>query len=135
MDQWEVICSKVSGLEEELAELEEQYYKDQQVIEKERILYEERYQQFRTFLEAKYEGITAGLNQREVQDCQSLTNLTEGCLLIGEQQLMSAFQIYDQRLEDLEAAYKKKWLAKDEQLTAAYVERSRIDLELLDEGK
>ena len=48
---------------------------------------------------------------------------------------MSAFQIYDQRLEDLEAAYKKKWLAKDEQLTAAYVERSRIDLELLDEGK
>ncbi|MFC3933005.1 hypothetical protein ACVR0S_09795 [Streptococcus dentapri] len=135
MDQWELICRKVSGLEEDLYQLDDWYRDERRAIEEKIDTYAERQLQFNTLMESKYETALYDFRQRGVQEYQELTNLVEAYLDIGHNQFLHAFRECDDQLDELEQTYKKKYNAVEEKLQEAYAERRRIDLELLDQGK
>ena len=128
MDQWDVIGHKVQQLEGQLYQLEEDYQRDRGSIEEEMAVYQDRYRWFQTLVETKYEAALGDFRQREVSDYHELTAMADAYLLDGDQQLQAVLRDCEERLDQLEASYRKAYDSAEEQLQAAYAQRRQLDV-------
>lgn len=130
MDKWELALAKIRQCELDLEQLDERYRRDKNALKEEWNLYGKRRSQFNYMIEQKYQEGIATFREEGITDYQEFNNLLEILTVEGESAFNKAFWNIQDKMDNLEQAYRKSYNQIDERLSEAYKERNQADLEL-----